>query len=427
MKQQTLLLALLAILFSSPVYALKIIGYEKDKEPLPITFYGFVKHEPFWDSRQVVGSADDESLKFPEPKKLDPNCRDINSKGQFDMVDIATRINVEFDGPEIKHAKIDAKIAVDFVGKSPVINLVRMRQAWATLTWSKTVFLFGQAYIPMTVQKCRAKQIGRNDGRPIESYARQPQLKLTYKPTESFHMIFAALSQLDFLSDGPIGTSSTYVRDAVVPMLQARFDFYVGEHVFGFGGGFKRLVPRLETDTGAKAHERLNSGEAIAYLSLNWETFQLRNKFLFAQNGSDMAMIGGYAVSFVDPVNDNRDYTNINAVGWWLDCDVTKHPTFTPGMFLGIIKNLGARECILQNVVDSEGVITDRRIYGLGTDIDTVFRFAPRFRWKTGKFEFGAEVEYTRAAYGTITDCGDVVDTDPVGNTRLMVAIAYHF
>ncbi len=426
MKQQVVIF-IACITFFPSVYALTSERYRKQEDQFPVRFWGYIRHEPFWDTRQVVGTADDESLLFPEPKKLDPCCEDINAKGQFDMVDIATRLKGAFDGPQVKNAKIDGYIAVDFVGKSPIINIVRMRQAYLTLEWEKAILLMGQDYIPLYIKKCNPHTIGRSKGRPIETYARNPQVTITYQPNETFNLIFSLLSQVDFLSDGPIGESSTYLRDAVVPMLQTRFDFYVGEHIFGFAAGYQRLVPRLETNTGAKAHESINSGAAIAYLVFNWEHFTLRNKFIFAQNGSDMDVIGGYAVHCIDPINDNREYTNINAIGWWMDFDVRKQESFIPGLFIGYIKNLGARETILQNVVDSEGIITERRIFGLGTDIDNVFRVSPRFRWINSKFEFGAEVEYTRAAYGTINDCGEVEDTDPVANTRLMVGIYYHF
>ena len=40
---------------------------------------------------------------------------------------------------------------------------------------------------------------------------------------------------------------------------------------------------------------------------------------------------------------------------------------------------------------------------------------------------FGAEFEYTRAAYGTINTKGDVVNTDPVGNFRVLLTLFYYF
>ena len=76
MKQRTLLF-LFFIILCLPLYATKALKSFDKKTSLPINITGFVKHEPFWDSRQVDGSADDESLRFPEPKKLDPNGEDI--------------------------------------------------------------------------------------------------------------------------------------------------------------------------------------------------------------------------------------------------------------------------------------------------------------------------------------------------------------
>lgn len=97
-----------------------------------------------------------------------------------------------------------------------------------------------------------------------------------------------------------------------------------------------------------------------------------------------------------------------------------------PGWFIGIIKNLGARTTILQNVTDDNGTITDQRIFGLGTNIDYVFRVSPRLTWKAKNYQFSAEFEYTRAAYGTINDKGSVINTDPVGNFRVLLAMFYY-
>ena len=96
-----------------------------------------------------------------------------------------------------------------------------------------------------------------------------------------------------------------------------------------------------------------------------------------------------------------------------------------PGWFIGVAKNLGARTPIIQSIVDTDGNV-EKTIYGTGTDLNYVFRVSPRIQWIVKNFTFAVELEYTRAAYGTIDCDGDVINTVPVGNTRILVSLFYY-
>lgn len=391
---------------------------------LPIKISGYVQHESFWDSRQVVGFREDHYLLYPEKKVFDAQCQDINARGQFNMVAIQTRLRVDADGPQIGGAQSAATIEADFFGRG-ISNSVRMRHAFLKLDWDHLHLLAGQYWHPVYIPGADPRVHSFNGGAPIEIYSRAPQLRFTYKFSKQIDVLFAASSELDSPSDGPLGADTSYLRNAIIPMLDLHLQTHVNNHLFGIGVNYKRIVPRLQTNTGIAAHESLNSICAIAYGSLTWEKISTRTKLIFAQNAFDQNMIGGYAVHCVDPIDDHRDYTNINVVSWWNDTEIEYRRSLLPGFFIGIVKNLGARTTILQNVTDQDGTVTDKRIYGQGTDIDYVFRCAPRISWKSHNFTFGAELEYTRAAYGTITNDADVIDTTPVGNVRLLLALYY--
>ena len=393
---------------------------------LPIRVSGYIKWESFADSRQVFGFRDDQDPYYPEKKDLDANCQDINAKAQFQMAAIQTRLHIDADGPNISQATSLGVMEADFFGKSGISNIIRMRHAYLKLMWKKVSVLGGQYWHPLFIPGVDARTISFDSGSPMETFSRNPQMRITWHPTKHTDFIFAASTELDFPSQGPIGLSTTYMRNAVVPMLDAQIQTHWREHIFGAGAEYKRIVPRLQTNTGIKAHESLNSFSVIAYSALNWEKVSTRNKFMFVQNAVDQNMTGGYAVHCVDPIDDHREYTNLNGIAYWNDTEFNYHNKFFPGWFVGIIKNLGARETILQNVTDAEGNITDQRIFGLGTDIDYVFRVSSRLVWKANNFKFGAEIEYTRAAYGTINNKGDVINTDPVGNVRLLLALFYY-
>ena len=393
----------------------------------PIKYSGYIKLGSFWDTRQVVGVQEDQVLFYPEKQVLDANCQDINARGQFNMSPIQTRMRLDIKGPAIKHATSRAVIEYDFFGHLNISNIIRMRHAYFILEWSKVQMLAGQAYHPLYVLGADPRTLSFNTGLPMDTFARSPQFRLTYTPDPHIDLIFCASTELDTPSDGPIGFSTTYIRDAVVPRIDFQIKTYFNHHIIGAGIDYKRIRPRLKTDTGLKTRETLNTAIAIAYSALNWESVSTRTKLIFAQNPTDMTMIGGYAVSSIDQDCDQQIYTSLNVIAVWNDTQITKSKSIMPGWFIGFVKSLGARDTVLPNVVDAAGNVTQRRIFGIGTDIDYVFRFSPRLEWKVHNFLLGVELEYTRAAYGTIDSTGDVINTTPVGNTRLLVALYYYF
>jgi hypothetical protein len=393
---------------------------------LPVKLSGYVKAEAYWDTRQVVGARDDQVLLYPERKLLDCNGQDINARGEYTMSPIQTRLRLDINGPNIKHAKSRGVMEFDFFGRADIANIMRMRHAYLVLEWEKVTMLAGQAYQPLYILGIDPRTISFNTGIPMEAFARSPQCRISYKPNQHLELLGCVSTELDNPSDGPIGFSTTYIRNAVVPRLDFQIRTYFNDNIIGFGVDYKRIRPRLKTDTCLKANETLNSAIAIAYASLTWESINTRLKLLFVQNPTDMNMTGGYAVSSIDETCDKRTYTNLNGIALWNDTEITKSDSVIPGWFVGFIKNLGSRDCVLPNVVDSEGVITDQRIYGFGTDIDYTFRFAPRISWKVHNFLLGIELEWTRSAYGTIDCKGNVIDTCPVNNVRLLVALFYY-
>ncbi len=404
---------------------------EKKFAPLfssfPIKVSGYIKHESFWDTRQVVGFGDDQALLFPEKRLLDPNCVDINAKGQYDMVAIQTRMRFEIEGPQVKNAKTHGVIEYDFFGKSDILNIVRMRHAHFFLTWENVEILAGQAYHPLYVIGADPRTLSFNTGFPMDTFSRNPQFRITCEVDPHVNLIFCASTQLDFTSDGPIGLSTTYLRNAVLPMLDFQIQTRWDDNLFGVGFDYKQIQPRLETNTGFKAYEFLSSFIAIAYSVLTWETFNTRTKFIFVQNGTDHTMIPGYAVHCIDPITDRRSYVNFRGLAVWNDSEITRYKSIIPGWFIGFTKNIGTGKTIFPDVVDSEGIVTERRIFGRGSDINYVFRVSPRIQWIVNNFMFGVELEYTRAGYGTIDLCdGKVVDLHPVANTRLLVTLYYY-
>jgi len=324
---------------------------DQTKKYFPITFSGYIKHEAFYDTRQVNGLGNDQIVFFPDKKLLDTAGQDTNAKGQGNMVAIETRLRATIHGPKINGAHSFGVIESDFFGfneagfqdidRFEILNLFRMRHAFAQLDWEKYTLIFGQTWHPIYVSDCFPETISNNVGAPTEPFSRNPQIRFTYH-NKRINIITAALSQIRFFNDGPDGFSSKYIRNAVVPNLHGQIQIKIGNHLIGTGLDYKRLVPRIRTNKGIKVRESINSIAAIWYACLEWPSFYFRTKIIFAENVTNFAMLSGYAVHTIDPVTDERTYTNLRTFAIWLDTAVRKSKKIEPGIFVGFTKNLGA-------------------------------------------------------------------------------------
>jgi hypothetical protein len=67
--------------------------------------------------------------------------------------------------------------------------------------------------------------------------------------------------------------------------------------------------------------------------------------------------------------------------------------------------------------------------YGLGTDLDVVYKISPQLIYTYRNFMLGWELSMTTARYGDIdyADYGKVKNTVDVTNFRNMLSVAYSF
>jgi len=247
-------------------------------------------------------------------------------------------------------------------------------------------------------------------------------------------IIVAATSQLDFVSDGPDGDDTKYSRNAVIPNLHFQLKGFFNNHIAVAGVDYKRLTPRIKTSTNFKTRENLSSWAGFGQVAFKWPSVSFINKLIIGQNMSNYETIGGYAVKkgTTEPITDKRSYTNLRTLNFWSSLVLTKGEKFEPAIFIGVAKNLGSSSEIEKNVTDPvTGAVIDKRIFGIKsgqvTDIDTVFRIAPRIRVKINKVTLAGEIEYTRAGYGDIGAKGKVTNIRPVANTRILFAAHYFF
>lgn len=395
--------------------------------PFKYSFSGYVKGEYYGDSRQTFNAQPDDIPFFPTRAIMDPNCHDINARGQTTMDAFETRIRLDIDVLKYEKFSIEGVVEADFEIFFPEItNFPHLRQAYLKIQTKNTALTLGQTWHPMVF--IEPQTVNYNGSTPFDYYSRAPQINFTYRTKQRVDIIGAATMQLDYTSDGPYGAITQYMQWAIIPNFHLQFRWHFNDHVMGGGIDYKRIAPRIESNTGFKIYERLSSGAFLWFLGLKWPVVELYTKVNFGQNASDYNSMGGYAVkkNSTNPITEERKYANLTNIAAWMDLVVTKHPIFNPAIYIGVSKNLGAGKRIEHDVILPNGLI-DRRIFGFATDVDTIFRISPRLTGKIKSIVFSGEVEFTRANFGTINDIGKVVNTKPVDLIRCTLASYYYF
>lgn len=384
-----------------------------------IKFSGFVKTDIFYDTRQSSASnglREGHFYLFPDNVLYDAAGNDLNANPSFHILNIQTRIRGDITGPDAFGARTSGAIESEFFGTSESdLNGFRLRHAYVRLDWDRTTIMTGQYWHPLFPAESFPGTVSFNTGAPFIPFSRNPQIRLTHR-LEQLSFTFTAYSQRDFTSPGPDGNSNKYLRNAGFPGLNFQVRIPAGEAVTGWAGiDYKKLRPELKTSLNFETGSTIGSVAAFANIKIKTTPLNVSFMGVYAQNASDLMMIGGYAVSEIAPVfNDFKTYTNINSANFWIDLATTGEKV-TAGLFTGYLKNLGAGDQIAGAV------------YGRGTNIDFLFRISPRVTISEGRFSFAAEIESTTAAYGTTRSDGKVTGTNNVSNLRILLSTVYKF
>ena len=415
--------SLLALIFLVSHLTLRAGQMIDTETPFPVKVGGLILVDTIFDTNQVVSSRDNVYDLFPVPVMLDVAGNNISARGDFNLLAIRTRLFVEGNGPELWCAKTRAYVEGDFQGRVEIVNLFRLRHAFFELTWPYSHLLVGQTNHPFYFPEGFPGVVDESGGRPILPFVRHPQIRFTHQ-CNTFEIILAALGELDVPNDGPLARSTSYFRNAMIPNLHAQGRFIIGDHLFGAAVDYKRLVPRLVTDTNYQTFEHLDAVSYMAYAKFGWGKFAWFNKICYVANALQYDMIGGYAVASIDPITDRRTYAPLYTLSYGFDINY-KGCFYEPGLWIGIAKSMGAHKPIITSL-ETNGFFF-RTIYGQGIGIDTELRVAPRLRLHYDPLIIAAEIEYTRATFGTLDNCGRVRDTTPASNVRFMLIFLYEF
>lgn len=388
--------------------------------------YAYIKWEMYYDTRQVLGLREDCILFFPAPYLPDIFKQDINAHGFWNMDAFESRIGLSLQGPQWGCVTTDAIVEGDFRGafEASIFNF-RLRNAVGRVVWPDGYFLFGQWWHPLWIEECFPHMLGFGIGTPLDFTSRSPQLRFVQR-WDWFEFFGVLSSQSDFDSNGPIEAVPTYIQNAVIPNLTAQMRAYVGNHLFGVAGDYKRLVPRIVSNNNVKVNERIDSFAFEGFATINVAHWALRLKALWAQNANDHLLISGFGVKSIEPVTDCRTYANTACAGAWLDFSYYFHCNkLELGVFAGGTKNLGSRERLY---IDKEtGAPIIYWLVDMTQNVDYVVEVVPRFVYMDDPFRAGVEFQYTRASWGTPNACGRVTNGIPVDDYRILFVLYYLF
>ena len=437
------IIMLTGILMTSGVMAQNTAPDAKKTPSFGITFSGYINSDIFFDTRQTVMAREGQWLFYPENIKLDPDGKDINAKGTYNILSIQTRLRINITGPDVFNAKTSGLVEGEFYGNiNANINSFRLRHAFVKFNWAKTELLMGQTWHPMYVTDCTPEPVSLNGGAPFIIFTRNPQVRVTQQ-LGNFKLILEAISQVDVTSNGPDGPSPKYLRNSIVPEFAFQLQYRLinaakkTEFTIGASIDYLMLTPRLGTDVVKKpAFDTVVNNIVVHHdaVVVNYKTtsksialaanFFSRLKLpkvtmsmggVYGGNCYAFNMIGGYAVkSTIDPVRGIVDYATITTASVWADFK-TNGTKWSTGIFGGFSKNLGAD-------ADVSGPY-----YSRGANIDYLYRVAPRLILMVSKLKFASELDYTVAAYGKTTGKGLVSDSKEVGNLRILLGVYYYF
>ncbi|MFH0736501.1 MAG: hypothetical protein V1773_17910 [bacterium] len=376
-----------------------------------IKFGGYVNLQAIYDSRQVVAVREGHFLLYPKAVVLNSKGEDINKIDNFQMAAIQTRVSAKVTGGTFLGAKTSGLVEVEFMGNSDAdVNGLRIRHAFVDFKWSAVSLLVGQYWNPLFVPESFPDQIGSNGGAPFQPFARNPQIRLSYQ-LGNLKTIVAAAAERDYVSIGPKGSSNEYLKNSKIPALYLQFQLKENEHLFGLSGEYKSLLPTAVTSKNFISTNKINSYAIAGFSKFVFKPFVIKLEGVYGTNLANYTMLGGYAVKQIDTVTQIENYTPIKTFSAWIDLIFGNELEFA--VFAGYTKNLGSDDKIVGNY------------YSRGSDIDNVFRVAPRIQYKEGNVKLAFEVEYTSAAYGKKDLYGKVSNTTNAENIRVYTSVFY--
>lgn len=401
------------VVFTISFYRLSAQDTPQDKK-WEMAFHGFIKSDVWYDSRQVAGAREDLFLLYPKRPAFDRNGRDIHDYHSFNFTAITTRLNGTVKGPDAFGAKSMGVMEADFSGLSNAdVSGFRLRHAYVQLSWKHSRLIMGHYWHPFFVTEVFPSVLALNTGAPFQPFIRSPQVQFNHQKG-NWTATIAALSQLDYMNDGPEGPSPKYLRQSGLPNFHFQMQYQQGMLTMGSAADWKRLRPKVTTDSLVYTEATVDGWSYMLYFKVLKEPWQFKAKAIYGQNLTEHLLLGGYAEKSYDATTGTATYTPTQHMFFWANLIYQASPALDLGIFAGYATNMGT----LHN--------NTGRYFARGSDIEYAYRIAPMMVFKSGKVHLMTEIEYTVAAYGQPAADGRVLNSRETANLRTQIT-AFHF
>ena len=400
------------------------------KKEFGYKFYGQVRTDIFYNSRDNVQSVDGLFYMYPKDESLDPNGKDLNGADNSNMYAVYSRLGLDVTGPALGKIKTSAKVEFDFRGNgNDNLSVVRLRHAYLHLDWGKSKLLVGQTWHPF-YGDVAPQILNLNMGAPFQPFGRAPQVRYRYNEG-AFQLTASALWQSQYKSHGPTaidGSGNSRVqqfhKNSNLPELALVVDYKSGGWLVGAGVDLLSVVPRVQAvgkdGKTYKVDERLTTVSCEAHLKYTGKNLYVAAKSTLGTNMTHLSMTGGYGICGEDAKTGERDYTPFRNSSTWFNIAYGKK--WRPALFVGYMKNLGATK---ELVKPAYGVNTK---YGTGQNLDQLLNTTAELTYNLPNWKFGAEYAYCTAWYGDKFDAKyKATDSHTVGNHRLVLSALFLF
>ena len=416
--------------------------------------YGFVRNYFIYDSRESVSGTADLFYYLPKDVSMKDGI-DINDESSFRFVALTSRLGVDVTGYSIGNVHFGAKIEGDFyAGLSNSTNAnatvyfpsstkisgtaqARLRQAYATVTWkdlpmgedqkASVALKIGQGWHPMAADFPHVFSL--EVGAPFGPFSRTPLVQMDANLGSNWFVSAAALWQMQYQSNGPIGGSAMYMKYGKTPEAYAALGYKTKNFLVKAGVDVLSIKPRVFgtlNEKTVKVSDRKTSVLGYAYAQYSYKKFAVKAKTTYGEGGEHMNLMSGYA-----KIGENSDgswnYASLRNSSSWLSLIYGKK--WQGVLMLGYMKNLGLAEAASGPLAKSDVYFCTNGF----SNINQIYRINPQIIYNIGKLNIGLEYQWTSVQYGEynegkLNEFG-LADKNLhwVGNHRINMMVKYNF
>jgi hypothetical protein len=457
----TLLASVLALPMSAAEPQTKSEAPVKEHLQNHFKLYGFIRNYFIYDSRESKSGTSDLFYYLPLDQKMNEDkSLDLNDHSSFRFVALTSRVGLDVSGYQMGNVHFGAKFEADFyAGLSSSSNAnaskyfpgntsisgtaqMRLRQAYATIQWkdlplnseqkASVDMKIGQAWHPMAADFPHVFSL--EVGAPFGPFSRTPLVQMDANLGKNWVISAAALWQMQYNSQGPVGASAIYMKYGMTPELYAAVGYKGKGFLLRAGADLLSIKPRVygqHDGVTVKVSDRKTSLLYYIYGQYAKGKFGLKLKSTFGEGGEHMNLMSGYAKVGENP-DGSWEYASLRSSSTWLSMIYGKK--WQGVLMLGYVKTLGLADPVDGNLLSSN-------VYFCGngfSNINQMYRINPQLIYNIGKMNIGLEYQWTSVQYGKyITDdSGNKYLNNRglakdglhwVGNHRVNMMIKYNF